>query len=467
MHIESPVGSKKIRPAKGSCRPGAHEAVRSAVRASLIAALGVAAIGPALADDNEDLELGIAALIGTHNFALPFSFSPDPLVGIPAGIVTFATNLGLKDTRAVFVTPEDWSDWPNAAGGCAFEFDLPQSSAEYSNLLGFIDLKTAPGEWGELTRNGQLQVVHANTGVNVHVGNSRVEPNETEPQTITLPSGNHRFDWRAETQISTAFDIMIPAALLTYNSIKYGAAVANQGASAARQAAMQNAARSTVQNIAISTGLVTASQFFDTRTSVTHSRDQQVTIYKSLGPEISTTDPELAFVPVLMLTSRAAPEDTVRGLEAGADDYLAKPFDSAELAARVAGLIASRRSLRNRLGSLQPEETEADSPFMAQVNGLLHQHLADPGFSVRDWAHLMHMDRTTLFRRLKSEVGQSPEQYLRETRLKAAARLLAERAGNVAEVAEAVGFASVTHFSRRFRERFEITPAAYARSGGA
>lgn len=293
MYIESLVGNRKIRPADGFVRPAALGVARSAVRASLIAALGVAAIGSALADGNDDLELGISALIGTHNFALPFSLSPDPLVGIPAGIVTFATNLGLKDTRAVFVTPDDWSEWPNANGGCAFEFDLPQSSAEYSNLLGFIDLKTAPGEWGELTRTGQMQVVHANTGVNVHVGNSRVEPNETEPQTITLPSGNHRFDWRAETRISTAFDIVIPAALLTYNSIKYGAAVANQGASAARQAAMQNAARSTLQNIAVSTGLVTVSQFFDTRTSVTHSRDQQVTIYKQLGPEISTTDPVL------------------------------------------------------------------------------------------------------------------------------------------------------------------------------
>jgi signal transduction histidine kinase/DNA-binding response OmpR family regulator len=179
-------------------------------------------------------------------------------------------------------------------------------------------------------------------------------------------------------------------------------------------------------------------------------------------------DPELAFVPVLMLTSRAAPEDTVRGLEAGADDYLAKPFDSAELAARVGGLIASRRRLKAHLEDSGPEPVEANtSPFMAQLNSVLNEHLADSMFSVRDWADLLHMDRTTLFRRVKSETGQSPEEFLREKRLQAAARLLAERAGNVAEVAEAVGFASVSHFSRRFRERFDITPAAYARGKGS
>jgi len=177
------------------------------------------------------------------------------------------------------------------------------------------------------------------------------------------------------------------------------------------------------------------------------------------------SDPELAFVPVLILTSRASPEDTVRGLESGADDYLSKPFDSAELAARVAGLIASRRRLKAHLDQSGQSDSElGKSAFMAQVNTLLEAHLSDSSFSIRDWSDLLHIDRTTLFRRLKSETGQSPEEYLREKRLQRAARLLRERAGNVAEVADAVGFASVSHFSRRFRERFQTTPAAYSRS---
>ena len=183
------------------------------------------------------------------------------------------------------------------------------------------------------------------------------------------------------------------------------------------------------------------------------------------------SDPELSFVPVLMLTSRAAPEDTVRGLEAGADDYLAKPFDSAELAARVAGLIASRRRLKARLehagSSGDVSESPSESPFMTQLNAVLDEHLSDPRFSIRDWADLLYMDRSTLFRRLKGETGQSPEEYLFEKRLQAAARLLTDRAGNVAEVADAVGFVSVSHFSRRFKERFDITPAAYARRSGS
>ena len=48
------------------------------------------------------------------------------------------------------------------------------------------------------------------------------------------------------------------------------------------------------------------------------------------------------YAPVLMLTAKSQPEDVVHGLETGADDYLAKPFDLAVLLARVRGLLRRR-----------------------------------------------------------------------------------------------------------------------------
>src|SRR5262245_13173743 len=52
------------------------------------------------------------------------------------------------------------------------------------------------------------------------------------------------------------------------------------------------------------------------------------------------------FVPILMLTARSRPEDVLRGFEAGADDYVPKPFDLAILLARLSGLLRRREWFR-------------------------------------------------------------------------------------------------------------------------
>jgi DNA-binding response OmpR family regulator len=56
------------------------------------------------------------------------------------------------------------------------------------------------------------------------------------------------------------------------------------------------------------------------------------------------------YTPVLMLTAKGLPEDVASGLEAGADDYLAKPFDLPVLLARVKGLIRRRDWARGTMG---------------------------------------------------------------------------------------------------------------------
>lgn len=67
------------------------------------------------------------------------------------------------------------------------------------------------------------------------------------------------------------------------------------------------------------------------------------------------------------------------------------------------------------------------------------------------------MDRTTQFRKFKVAVERSTDEELREMRMQRA------KAGNVADVADAVGFAIVSALSMRFREGFAKRPAVYSR----
>jgi DNA-binding response OmpR family regulator len=64
------------------------------------------------------------------------------------------------------------------------------------------------------------------------------------------------------------------------------------------------------------------------------------------------------FVPVMLLTARSHTDDVLRGFEAGADDYLAKPFDLSILLARLQGLVRRRTWLRDSDGAGHEEPAE-------------------------------------------------------------------------------------------------------------
>lgn len=76
-------------------------------------------------------------------------------------------------------------------------------------------------------------------------------------------------------------------------------------------------------------------------------------------------------LPVLMLTALGQPENRVAGLDAGADDYLVKPFVMEELLARL-------RALQRRSPQLQPQNLTIGAFTLDYANNALHSELAQP-----------------------------------------------------------------------------------------
>jgi signal transduction histidine kinase/ligand-binding sensor domain-containing protein/AraC-like DNA-binding protein len=182
------------------------------------------------------------------------------------------------------------------------------------------------------------------------------------------------------------------------------------------------------------------------------------------------SDPETDFIPVILLTARAASEDRLAGLREEADAYLTKPFQMEELIAQIDNLIGLRRRLRERFAGkvvrMPPAPIDVAAPdakFLEQVRSVIESHLADEDFGVEKLARHVAHSRGHLHRRLKEIVDESPSDMLRRLRLERAAQLLEAGAGSVSEIAYAVGFKSVAHFSNRFQDHFGVRPSAYRR----
>jgi DNA-binding response OmpR family regulator len=86
---------------------------------------------------------------------------------------------------------------------------------------------------------------------------------------------------------------------------------------------------------------------------------------------------------ILMLTARAGLEDRVRGLDAGADDYLVKPFSLAELLARLRALL--RRDAGAPTGALRVGELQLDSARHQAWRGGLPLRLTPKEFGVLEY----------------------------------------------------------------------------------
>jgi signal transduction histidine kinase/CheY-like chemotaxis protein len=189
------------------------------------------------------------------------------------------------------------------------------------------------------------------------------------------------------------------------------------------------------------------------------------------------SDPELDWLPVILLTARAGLDHRLAGLHATADDYLTKPFDAAELSARVDNLIGLRRRLRERYAAspvgapaalAHPEVVESTAGFPVEADdaggyrdrllAVIRERMSDESFKVADLADAMNQDRSHLFRRVREVTGQAPSDLIRDLRLERAAELLLVEAGPVSEIAYAVGFSSVAYFTKCFRERYGRTP---------
>lgn len=177
-------------------------------------------------------------------------------------------------------------------------------------------------------------------------------------------------------------------------------------------------------------------------------------------------DPKMAQTPVVMLTAKVESEDVITGIEAGADDYITKPFDVEILRSKINSLMKKRDDMKryfsnSSAASHNEENTLSTNPFMDAVVKNIEKHLDDSTFEAKVLADSYSMSLPTLYRKIKQYSDLSILELTRNIRLKKAAELLASQQYSVQEVAEMVGFNDTATFRKRFTEQYGVTPSQY------
>ncbi|UOE49213.1 response regulator [Mucilaginibacter sp. SMC90] len=179
------------------------------------------------------------------------------------------------------------------------------------------------------------------------------------------------------------------------------------------------------------------------------------------------SDDRTNHIPFIMLTAKVAQSHLVNGLKTGADVYLTKPFSVQVLQLSISNLLQARERLRQKYArqiTLMPQDKVIESPdeiFLNKLMQIVEKHMEDPGFDVNRLVKEIGISQTVLYRKIKALTDLTIVDFIKTTRLKQAALLLAQNKLGIAEVAYSVGFNDRKYFSREFKKQFGKAPADY------
>ena len=168
-------------------------------------------------------------------------------------------------------------------------------------------------------------------------------------------------------------------------------------------------------------------------------------------------------------------------MEQGIDDYITKPFSSTYLKTRIKSLLYQRKQLQELyleqwsdqkkeapaptlLVEVEPESPQIvpfDELFMKRVMEIMHEQMDNSKLTIDEFAQELGMGRTVFYQKLKSIVGLSPIDFVREMRIKRAKQLMETGEYNVSTIAYMTGFNDPKYFSKCFKKKYGVSPSEF------
>lgn len=178
-------------------------------------------------------------------------------------------------------------------------------------------------------------------------------------------------------------------------------------------------------------------------------------------------DIRISHIPIILLTAKAGDENKYRGLEAGAEDYISKPFNMEMLTLKVNRILERQKKTRDQfkhkvdITTSDVQITTMDEKFVKKAVALVEANISTSEFLVEDLCREMGMSRVYFYKKILSLTDKTPSEFIRFIRLKRAADLLEKSQLFVNEVAFQVGFNDPKYFRKYFKDEFGISPNEY------
>ena len=172
-------------------------------------------------------------------------------------------------------------------------------------------------------------------------------------------------------------------------------------------------------------------------------------------------------IPIILLTALSKDENRAEGLDIGADAYIVKPFNMDLLKKNVSNLLKNRERMKGKFSSRSEgkikkiELKSSDEALMEKVIKTINDNMDNPDLNVEMLSARVGMSRVHMHRKLKELTNQSARDFIRNIRLKQAGELLIAKKLSISEVAYAVGFATLSHFSSCFKDFYGMSPKEF------
>jgi len=183
--------------------------------------------------------------------------------------------------------------------------------------------------------------------------------------------------------------------------------------------------------------------------------------------QIFKSDVRTSHIPLILLTAKDQDFQKIEGMETQADAYITKPFNLLFLQKTIKSLLRNREKIKDHYsGEIFSEEKsqvskKEDRKFLIEFTAIVENNISNEDFGVNDICDELRISRVQLYRKVKTVLNCSVNDYIVTTRLQKAKYYIQHENLSISEIAFKSGFSSAAYFSTVFKSKFGVTPSAF------